>query len=119
MVMRVVTVKANGLLLEAQSGGDARALPTMLQNAVNAGYSINDISARVVSQAEYAQILAQQPASNAPINPIYLDSDYQELDNNLRTLTPAQIKALALSANSIPLLQTLIGKILLVLATKT
>jgi hypothetical protein len=68
---RVTILKSTGKLIEMQSAGDthpspdidnaiyaAKNLQVMIENAVNAGFSKKDIEVKFVSEAEWAQIWA-------------------------------------------------------------
>jgi hypothetical protein len=72
---RVCTEKATGKLIEMQSGGDDRAdlmgirLNTLKQNALNAGYSEDDIDVKWVTDEELAVIMEAQKQRDLDARP--------------------------------------------------
>ena len=74
--MRVCLVKTTGTLVEMQSD----ATPgTLLQNAVNCGFSIDDVEEKEVTVTEWKAILEAQPKPDPqPTQEDYLiDLDYR------------------------------------------
>ena len=73
---RVIMQKSTGKIIEMQSGGDAHPtgtadsnkvyaannLQTLINNAIAAGYAANDIEAKFVSDADWAQMSGQTTA---------------------------------------------------------
>lgn len=56
--MRVCIEKATARLIESQSGGETQEhLDTLLQNALNAGYKAEDVEAKFITEAEFADIM--------------------------------------------------------------
>uniref|UniRef100_A0A6M3L4I8 Uncharacterized protein n=1 Tax=viral metagenome TaxID=1070528 RepID=A0A6M3L4I8_9ZZZZ len=61
--MRVCINKSTGKLIESQSGGSTQEhLDTLKQNALNAGYSEEDIEVKYVTDAEFEAIMAETTA---------------------------------------------------------
>jgi len=56
--MRVCIKKADGRLIESQSGGETQAyLDTLIQNAINAGYNEADIEAKFIPDADLPALI--------------------------------------------------------------
>ena len=58
--MRICTEKSTGVLIEMQSNATEG---TLTQNAVNCGYSSDDIEEREVTPQEYQEVLSKQPVT--------------------------------------------------------
>lgn len=57
-----VCIHTSGKIVESQSGGSTpEHLQTLISNALSYGYLLNEIEAKFVSDAEYAQLVAAQP----------------------------------------------------------
>lgn len=56
--MRVCVENATGKLIESQSGNDSDKLQTLIDNAVNAGFKVTDVTASVVDAVQYKALLA-------------------------------------------------------------
>jgi hypothetical protein len=56
--MRVCVLKATGKLIEAQSN-DAAEYGTLIANAVTAGYSEEDVEEKIVTEAEFKELLKE------------------------------------------------------------
>lgn len=81
--MRICTRNSDGKLIEAQSGGNGQAdLDTLVANAARLGYQASAVTAKYVTDAEFAALLA---ASQPP------PPDLSDPDNHSKA-----IKALAL-----------------------
>lgn len=62
--MRVSIIKSNGRLFESQSGGDSQEhLDALLQNAINAGFSSEEVEVKFATDEEYAVILAAEKSA--------------------------------------------------------
>lgn len=118
--MRVCVINANGILFESQSGGTIRDLQVLYRNAQAAGYAPSDVTVRVVSDAEYATILASQPQSQGHIRneAFNADVDLQDLLARLTAATPDQIKTYVTNnVTDLASARALLMKILLILST--
>lgn len=81
--MRVCTEKTTGKLIESQSGGDTQDhLKTLIDNAVRAGYDIDDIEARFVDEDEFRGMIAALPPTEQQL---ILMQKEMEIESNIPT----------------------------------
>jgi hypothetical protein len=90
--MRVCIHKPTGKLLEAQSNDDA-SLDVLLANAVAAGYAASDLDLKVVTDAEFTELLNPPPSLDEAKTSAKASIDAQAETLRQSVLTPGSGQA--------------------------
>lgn len=93
--MRVSICKSNGLLIEAQSN-DAAEYGALIENAIAAGFSADQVQEKVVTEKEYELLLSALP-SQAIADPVVTMSQLRVALTSISGVSEDQVDA-AISA---------------------